>query len=270
MRRKRKSHEGPQARAAHAKQIFAAEQPTTLATPAAAETLDVLERGSLYFLYLPAVEGETPHGLVDLQRFYLVLRPEGSEQLRRIVIGHKKLPVPTDARQRFWAFVDGIGDREASAPALAGARPAGEGAYALVRHHGHTHLSYALALPATPGAVQQELNILPEASYLVVVKNPQATSPPGLGLDEARKAELPETLQARFGDRRFLALDTPAFLEQPGCELLLLGSDEDLEQELGFRVDASRESCQADEVLAALRLAVEQTPIAPLIDGTWA
>ncbi len=249
---------------------FESEQPATLAVPPATETIDVFEQGSLYFLYRPAVADETPHGVMDIQRFYLVLRPNDGEQLRWIVIGHKKLPDPTDTGQKFWGFVDGVGDREAAGRELAGTRPAGEGAYALVRHHGHTHLAYALALPAQPGEVQRALNIRPEANYLVVVKNPQASSPPGIGLDGARKAELPEGVQGRFGDRRFVALDSPIYLDYPGIELVLLGTDEDLAHEVGFQVDASHESCKAEDVLAALRLAVEQTPTAPLLEGHWA
>jgi hypothetical protein len=78
------------------------------------------------------------------------------------------------------------------------ARPAGEGRYALVRHDDHTHLAYELELPTKPRDVQQELDIEPQASYVIAVKNPQAGSPTAVGLSRDRKAQLPESLQERF------------------------------------------------------------------------
>lgn len=246
---------------------FAAEQPT--AAPPAAPTIDVLERGAAYFLYRPAVAGAAPHGVADVRRFHLALRPDGRDDLRLIVIGHKKLPDADAPDQRFWGFVDVVGDADGIAEALAGSRPAGEGAYALVRHHGHVHLAYALALPTAPGEVQAALNIAPEASYLLVAKNPKASSPPGIGLDGDRKAELPAALQARFGDRRFIALDPPELLDHVGLEVLLLTTDEDL-VELGAELDAVDVACRPEDVLAALRLAARATPVAPLVEGEWA
>lgn len=248
---------------------FAAEQPATAAPPAA-PTIDVLERGAAYFLYRPAVAGAPPHGVADVGRFYLVLRPDGRDEARILVIGHKKLPDAHAPDQRFWGFVDAVGAPDALAPALAGSRPAGEGAYALVRHQGHVHLAYALALPARPGEVQAALNIAPEASYLLVAKNPKASAPPAIGLDQGRKAELPAALQARFGDRRFMALDPPDLLDHAGLEVLLLTRDHDLGDELAAELGAVEVACRPEDVLAALRLAAAETPVAPLVGGEWA
>jgi hypothetical protein len=96
--------------------------------------------------------------------------------------------------------------------------------YALVRHDDHTHLAYALELPSKPGEVQEELEILPEASYIITVKNPEQPSPPGVGLDEAQQAELPNRLEARFRGRRFVPVDPPEFLDPEGAELILIGA----------------------------------------------
>jgi hypothetical protein len=51
---------------------------------------------------------------------------------------------------------------------------------------------------AEPGPVQQELNIKPEASYIFSVKNPEASTPPGVGLTPPQKAHYPEGLEQRF------------------------------------------------------------------------
>ena len=41
----------------------------------------------------------------------------------------------------------------------------------------------------------------------VAVKNPEAPSPEGVGLDETRRARLPKVLAARFRGRRFIPVD---------------------------------------------------------------
>ena len=125
----------------------------------------------------------------------MVLHPQGQERFRLIAIGKKKLPGFDDSAQRHWGFVDGVFRtpeelRQAAAgiPLLIGSkgenlRPAGEGVYALVLHGNHTHLAYVLELPLIPGEVQEAFNIKPEGRFVIAVKNPEATSPPGVGLE---------------------------------------------------------------------------------------
>lgn len=36
----------------------------------------------------------------------------------------------------------------------------------------HTHLAYRLVVPESPGEVQDALQILPEASYVIIARNP--------------------------------------------------------------------------------------------------
>lgn len=194
---------------------------------------EILERGDIFFLYRPKIETEEPHGLEDVQRFYMVLKPEGKELYRRIIIGRKRAPDVED-HERNWAFVDRVSTKaedidedlhrfiyetatrgERYQPA---ARPAGEGVYALVRHDDHTHLAYELELPRRTGEVQQELAIKPKASYIIAVKNPEAGAPPGVGLPEEQEAEYPRRLQELFRGRRFAEVE-PAFLDREGTEL---------------------------------------------------
>ena len=243
--------------------------------------VDVLERGRIYFLYRPAVEEATPSGVVDLQRLFLVLHPEGEERRRLLVVGHKKLPDVHGGSQKFWGFVDQVAEsaedlaetlawsehdpETGSARPQAAARPAGEGDYALVRHGDHAHLAYKLAVPASPGEVQSALNIAAEASYVLSVKNPEASSPQGIGLDRSRRAEFPKALQERFGDRRFIPLDAPAFLDHEGAEILLMAPHEDVEAELGLELEAH----DSPEVFDDLSIEKTERATEPL-KGHWA
>src|SRR4051812_32423466 len=72
-----------------------------------AEHSPVLERGDIFFFYRPdGVEG-APGGLLDVNRFHVVLRPEGHDLLRYLTVGKKKLP-GEGGDGRHWAFVDGV------------------------------------------------------------------------------------------------------------------------------------------------------------------
>lgn len=232
--------------------------------------VQVLERGRVYFLYRPATGTDSPHGVVDLRRFYLVLHPDGSETRRLLVIGRKKLPDAQDVHQRFWGFVDRVAESpEAFAQALGtgqtAARPAGEGVYAIERHAGHTHLSYTLGLPEQPGEVQQALNIRQEGHFMLIVKNPRAGSPSGMGLDGDRRASFPDELQARFGDRRFIAPDSAAWLDVESAELLLMGMDEDAN---AFTIDIDADDIDA-HVFEDLAIARTDEANDPLMKGHW-
>jgi hypothetical protein len=233
---------------------------------------NVLERGDVFFFYRPADEANPPSGLVDVNRFHMVLRPEGGATLRYLTIGKKKLPGEDDARN--WGFVDGVfRDPEGLKGALAssgraGARPAGEGVYALARSGRDTLLAYALELPGRPGEVQQALNIAPEGRFVLVIKNPEANAPAGVGLDEGRRAEFPEALKARFGDRKWVPADPPAFLDHEGAELLLIAGDRGGEVP-GPGLEPQPEDEEHAEVFNDLRLERSERTIRPLFEGTW-
>jgi hypothetical protein len=246
---------------------------------------DVLERGNIYFMYRPRVEHTTAGGLDDIQRLFIILSPHGQQQYRLIVIGRKQLPEVASHRDRRWAFVEKVSRRpediEDDLDALsyltktrgerhlAPARPAGEGVYALVRHDDHTHLAFALELPRKPGAVQQELNIPEEGSYIVAIKNPDQPAPPGAGLSEGEKAALPQQLQQRFQGRRFIPVDPPDFLDREGAELVLIGAGEDPSEELGVMLDPQRETLETAEIFNDLRVERSQHPLQPLFEGKW-
>jgi hypothetical protein len=149
-------------------------------------------------------------------------------------------------------------------------RPAGEGVYEIVRHEEHTHLAYALELLPTPGSVQRVFNIRKAASIIVTVKNPDANSPPEAGLPEYRKPEYPKKLMEKFGERRFVDLDPPDFLDYPGTELVLVGVHPDPQRELGVGLQPKRETLARADIFRKLKLEKDVHPLKPLTTGEWA
>jgi hypothetical protein len=249
--------------------------------------VQVLERGNIYFFYRPRVGLQAAAGPADVQRLYVILSPRGKRSYRLVIVAEKRLPAVTgEGDRRSWGFVETVASRaeevedeldpkayetrtrgERQRPA---ARPAGEGIYAIVRHGDHTHLAYALELPVKPGEVQRAFNILEEASYIISVKNPEAPSPPGTGLDERRRAHFPAELRERFKGRRFIAVDPPDFLDYEGAEILLIGASPDVEEELGLRLNPERETEATAEIFNDLRIEKSVHPLAPLFKGKWA
>src|SRR5919202_702253 len=147
----------------------------------------ILEQGDIYFFYRPKKAAEEVKGIEDVRRFFMVTAPEENHLYRLFVIGKKSLPEvrKTEARasERYWARVGGIFKdaseltKELSSDEFRkgdAARPAGEGKYAIVKHHqNHTELAYILELPKEPGEAQRELSIEKEASYIISVINPK-------------------------------------------------------------------------------------------------
>jgi hypothetical protein len=243
-----------------------------------------LERGDIFFFYRPRVGNDDVEGFDDVQRSYIVLRPRSNHRYRLIVLGRKRLP-EVSLHERVWGFVDMVAhSADELKPALEqrtvmtrtrgervvpAAWPAGEGVYAIVRHDDHTHLAYALELPAEPGQVQHALNIEPEASYIVTVRNPDAPAPPGAGLSPRQRASFPPHLRQRFGNRRFIPLDPPELLDYVGAELVLISAAEDIAQELGVQLNTQRETLDTAEIFRDLRLDRSTHPLEPLLTGEW-
>ena len=246
---------------------------------------NVLERGNIYFVYRPKVEHASAAGLEDIQRFFVILSPFGKARYRLIVIGRKKLPAIGDEHERNWGFVQKVArepegiedelDRLTYSTATRGerhlspARPAGEGVYTIARHDDHTHLAFALELPERPGEVQEELNIPREGSYIITVKNPDVDAPPGVGLQEEDRADLPQRLRERFHGRRFIPVDPPDYLDREGAEFVLIGADEHVFEELGVRLNPEHETLETAELFNDLRMERSEHPLKPLFEGRW-
>lgn len=54
--------------------------------------MEIVERGDIFFLYRPRVGETDPESLSDVQRFFVVLRPEHAKKVRLLVVGRKRLP----------------------------------------------------------------------------------------------------------------------------------------------------------------------------------
>lgn len=212
----------------------------------------VLERGAIEFWYRPRVEEQDPDHLDDVQRLLIVLEADGAPLYRVIAIGRKRLPRAA-RRDRFWGYVDLVlydrRDLDAALAAqtygtktrglrhLPAARRVAAGAYAIEQHDGHSHLDYRVTgREADP--VAAELDLESSASYIVTVANPD---PAAWGFEELPPLQqelfdvaethatipaiFPPRLQERFGDRRFAQLDTTAWLDHPGAELVFIAGD---------------------------------------------
>ena len=244
------------------------------------------ERGDLFFFYRPDVDDENPHGLADVRRFHVVLRPEAGDIVRIITVGRKTLPNSASTGANHWAFVDRVfSDPEELKESLGGAtyttdttgerhlpeaRPAGEGVYALVQHGRDSVLAYALELPEELGEVQQAFGIERQGRFVVSIKNPGIESPQGLGLEPEQQGQLPEELQSLFGSRRWHPADPPALLNHEGIELILIGGRIEPDADLGIELDPQPEDEEQAEVFRDLHLDRSERSVRPLFEGKWA
>jgi len=246
----------------------------------------ILEQGDVYFFYRPRVEPEqkTEEAVVqkmeDIQRFYLVLHPEKAKEYRLILVGEKKLPTIESEYEKDWAMVDFVttdrqelinelneqtySTRTRGERVLPAVRPIGEGVYCIVAHGRNTYFAYALELPAKRGEVQKTLEIEPQASYVVSVKNPDMP-----GKRSSREVDYPKTLKEKFKDLRFIPANPPELLNYEGAELLLIGARTNVAKELGVEIKKEQESINTADIFNDLKLWKKEHPISPLFKGQW-
>ena len=89
-------------------------------------------------------------------------------------------------------------------------------------------------------------------------------------MEDDQKAELPKHLQERFQGRRFIDADPPALLDHAGVEILLISTDESLE-ELGIDLEAVSGDLDTDaaDVFETLRMQQSAEKEKPLVQGKW-
>ncbi|WGS20347.1 hypothetical protein [Bradyrhizobium sp. ISRA463] len=220
--------------------------------------------------------------MADVQRYYMVMKPEKQPRLRVAVLGRKRLPEARN-HERIWGFIEAIetgldveeefrthrcATRTRGERTLPPVRPACEGIYALIRRDRNLHLTYELELPERPGEVQEELNIEREAAYILSIKNPDAGSPPGAGLPEREEARYPKPLEKEFRGRRFASED-PHLFDYEGAEFILIGARADPERAYAVDIETEHETARSAYIFRQLKMAPREHPIGPLIRGEW-
>lgn len=140
--------------------------------------VEILEQGAVSFLAVTRRDAPDASGAGDLDRFFVVLAPEGRRLLRRLAVRRRRLP-DARRRQRFLARVDRIAvvparlteDVRAAQADGRGTPPRvlAVGRYALARHADHVHLAYALARACARGPLAAALGISPGASWVLLV-----------------------------------------------------------------------------------------------------
>lgn len=223
----------------------------------------VLEVGTIRFFARPRVDVATPRSFDDVQRFSFTLAPRNRGIVRRVAVGKKRMP-DARIRERQWAYVERIGSAADVTSDLGsttyttktrGVRRQGEaievahGTYAITAHRDHAHLLYELEPEQGQGTstLRRQLRIVPRASYIAAVFNPERRPYRSRARDrDAEREERQEEdrsddragdegeppfsepslyddqLTDRFGKRRFAPLE-PVFLDHEGTELVLIG-----------------------------------------------
>jgi len=260
------------------------------------------------------VSVEHAEGIDDVQRLFILLWPgaesikndekemkrvEGSmgekEPERLIIIAKKKLPeVGAYQHGKYWGFVDRVSyriedlDKELDAKDyttktrgerhVEGARPVGEGVYALVRYHDHVHLAYVLEMPEEPTKIQEAFNIGKEGSYVIQVKNPDIKVSFNFLGDKHVKypADLMHHFIGKTGKSLKFTPAFPALLDYEGAEMLFIGVSDDVKVELGEAGEYLEELQHIDarkitdeKLWKELHLRKSDHPSAPLLKGKW-
>jgi hypothetical protein len=225
-----------------------------------------IDTGRIYFFYRPKVQTSNVQSFEDVQRLVVILSSRRDKLYRSLVVGHKRLPDPAAAgREKFWGFVQSVSTDPEHVRAFLreetyetktrgkrrqpAARPAGEASYAFVKHGRHTHLVYVLRFPKQTGEVQRALNIRPEASYVVAVKD----------------THMPWWAEPI----RFVPMKDPSELAE-GSEVVIVSASKDISSELGVNLDVNEDGFDEVRLFDDLRVHEDEQPIDPLISGTWA
>ena len=239
--------------------------------------ISVLQGGSVYFFYRPKVENNATQK-EEIQRFFFVLQPQNQSKYQLLIVGKKQLPATE--KDNYFLFLEAIkNNKEELLAALnekhyltktKGERTLpvshclGAGKYLLVSHNNHSHFIYQLTVPSQVKEIQKEFNLQKESDYLINIKNPQAATPPEVGLTEKQKVKFPATLQTKFAHYSFIPLSTSEFLNYEGVELLLISKGKENLTSRTSELESCLEKIHSDNLLdefAKISSPVALTPI---------
>ena len=254
----------------------------------------VLEKGDIVFFYRPKKGIRHPKTPDELERAYFMLLPEDqrAHKNRLFNVAHGVFPEVQPGKalpeERDWAYVqevatdprealDALEKNLAAQPEHAGervrpwARAAGQGRYVIASHDNHTHLAYKLSEPVHRGEVQRELQIKPEASYVLSVKDPY--TPSEIELED--KPNYPESLRKKFDGHGWIAVERTDFLDYQWTQVLLIGAGTNVEKELGIKLRTDVEGKAEKQIQNVLRSDEQQAKkqgvslLKPLETGRW-
>jgi hypothetical protein len=251
--------------------------------------VQVLERGSILFLYRPRAGVTAVRGPEDVDQLYFMLIPDDREEHKSRVfrLVGRAMPVLVPGRaapeERATAVVeeadpdprvaiDRLQEEALAAAPVRYPRPwvraAGEGRYALLWHGADTHLTYALDRPEQPGEVQEALRIGQRGNWLISVRAPEAPPP--------EQPLYPGRLKARLVGQAQVPLETTDYIDYRHTQVLLLTADSDAAQELGVRLESDAQNQGERQALQVLRKEERQAAregvalLEPLREGHWA
>jgi hypothetical protein len=171
--------------------------------PGAPPSVDILEKGIIYFFVRGRVGVDQPESTDEVARTFIILRPLRAETLNkggstddkccRLLVIPKKI-LSTSPRERVMGFVEKAGAsvqdlRDSFLPSeyetktrgtrhAPAATPIAEGVYAITSHARTSRLAYLIIVPSKLGEVQTDFGLKSKGSFIVSSKNPKYPGPP--------------------------------------------------------------------------------------------
>lgn len=172
---------------------------------------NVLEKGNIYFFYRHRVSGLATHGIHDIARSFIVLRPASPEaasdvqndslgfgaMFRLLVIPKKVLPKYGGVKEMGFvekaqitlkelqeSFITGFdyNTQAHGARTMPDAKLYAKGVYTITSTQHGSYLAYIITEPNKLGSVQEDFGLHERGSWLVQSKNPKASNPPFVNL----------------------------------------------------------------------------------------
>ncbi|KAJ0008202.1 hypothetical protein Pint_30737 [Pistacia integerrima] len=202
-------------------------------------------------VYKPKVDKQEAHCVNDVQRLYLVLRPESGEksveekqEQESGKEGLKKGETGSEGNQ------GGHGSQEVNIEKEPLLRFIVMGRKSLPDPSQKSRPYWGFVEIVTT-KIEDVKTALAGGSFLIQIKNPnQHGSSQFRGLQNKRRAVFPAHLQGRFGQKRYSPADPLDFLNYEGCDFLLIAASDDIEEELGLELET--EEGEANECCSDL------------------
>ncbi|GAB4849606.1 hypothetical protein Ancab_004401 [Ancistrocladus abbreviatus] len=227
--------------------------------------IQIQERGEIFFFYRPKVNMEEARSSEDVQRLYMVLRPESGER----PVEQKQSPDSVKEGSKAAAEAElashsvhqgeggGRGVQEVNIEKEALFRLMVIGKKSLPDPHqkGTPYWGFVEMVTAKIDDIRAALQgeeydtstrgrrhkAPSRAVGEGIYQQPQQGGGGYRGIQNKRKAVFPAHLQGLFGNKRFCPADPPDLLNYEGCEFLLISASDDIEEELGLELKSTKQ-----------------------------